>query len=395
MGKFLQTIVTDKEKTISAQQIAAYGHACKLGRKTVQKSLEEFRRLGIIDSNVEMTEYRILSRDGIRVLDAVYQILSYEGMATDLEMLAIHFMEFLNIRPREIKEISRYCLSLNLGSEVDLKILIRIFTTYNLITLIEDGEGGQVYFSLFQNKSVDFDKDINVLLRLVNPIVQEQIDGLVGKIYRIAGLLKENCGVPDEIIQLAANLGLIEVVTVNSAGSGLISADFVMPPSVKIKGMNMDTLEDDIFHNAKLLLSSIRFGEQRSIASRGRIMDPVILMSRLIEDNEVGPCTAIGEDYVVLETEGVIETNKAEHKTGEQYYMSLRRREPAVIVKRLLESGFRETHKNTGATQDIAFPTSFNPPEIFKVVSSSQLNKSTTEARQQLILELRTARHDR
>lgn len=366
-----------------------------MGRKTVQKSLEEFRRLGIIDSNVEMTEYRILSRDGIRVLDAVYQILSYEGMATDLEMLAIHFMEFLNIRPREIKEISRYCLSLNLGSEVDLKILIRIFTTYNLITLIEDGEGGQVYFSLFQNKSVDFDKDINVLLRLVNPIVQEQIDGLVGKIYRIAGLLKENCGVPDEIIQLAANLGLIEVVTVNSAGSGLISADFVMPPSVKIKGMNMDTLEDDIFHNAKLLLSSIRFGEQRSIASRGRIMDPVILMSRLIEDNEVGPCTAIGEDYVVLETEGVIETNKAEHKTGEQYYMSLRRREPAVIVKRLLESGFRETHKNTGATQDIAFPTSFNPPEIFKVVSSSQLNKSTTEARQQLILELRTARHDR
>lgn len=375
--------------------MAAYGHACKLGRRNVQKALSEFKRLGLVDSNVDMTEYRILSRDGIRVLDAVYQIFSHEGMAKNLETLAIHFMEFVNIRPREREEINRFCLSLGLGTEADLKIIFRVFTTYGLITKIEDGQGGEVYFSLFQNKSINFERDIATLLKLVDPAVQENVDKLVNKIYKVAGLLKESCGVPDDIVKLAANLGLVEVVTVNSAGSGMLSADFIMPPSAKSKGEAADTLEDDIFHNAKLLLSSIRFGEQRSIASRGRIMDPIILMTSLIDENEVGPCTAIGEDYIVLETEGVIETNKAEHRPRQQYYMSLRRREPALIVKRLLESGFREPRKTGGITQDLAFPTSFNPPEIFKTLSGTQLTKSTAEARQQLILELRTARHDR
>lgn len=391
-GHFLQTIISDKENTLTAQQVAAYGRACKMGQKKVHEAIGEFKTLGLIDPSVDLTEYRIFSKDKIRVLDAVYQIFLSEGHSTDLEFMSINLMEFMNIRPRSYSELERFLGALGKGNEADLKIILRVFSTYGLINQIEDGNGGSVYYSSLQYRSPEFKKNIGEAIKLVDQKTQEDIDKLISAIHKVAGLLKDSCGVGDDIIDLAANLGLVEIVTVNSVGHGVASADFILPPDANKDSLS-DSLEDDIFHNAKLLLSSIRFGEQKSIASRGRIIDPYVLVDSLIKNNEVGPCTAIGEDYVVLETAGVIETSLATNKPGEQYYMSLRRREPASIVRDLLIKGFRIDRGGRNADAEIAFPTSFNPPEIYRALAGEKLNQATQEARRQLILELRTARH--
>jgi hypothetical protein len=67
-----------------------------------------------------------------------------------------------------------------------------------------------------------------------------------------------------------------------------------------------DPLVDDAFDLAKTLVAALFYGMTQSSAGRGRIGMITALLRRLISGQAVGPATAIGEDYRVLETRGVL-----------------------------------------------------------------------------------------
>src|SRR5208337_4567689 len=92
----------------------------------------------------------------------------------------------------------------------------------------------------------------------------------------------------------------------------------------------------DCFHHAKMLLCCLKYGQLKSQASRGRITDPIWIISALLRGVEVGPCTAIGQDYNVLEKEGVISLRRARDRYGEQYYMRLRKKDVGELAKQVL-----------------------------------------------------------
>jgi hypothetical protein len=92
----------------------------------------------------------------------------------------------------------------------------------------------------------------------------------------------------------------------------------------------------DCFHHAKMLLCCLKYGQMKSMAGRGRIADPVWIINKLLEGAEVGPCTAIGQDYNVLEKEGVISLRRARERYGEQYFMFLRKKEVGELAKQVL-----------------------------------------------------------
>jgi len=72
-----------------------------------------------------------------------------------------------------------------------------------------------------------------------------------------------------------------------------------------------DPLVDDAFDLAKALVAALSYGMTQSHASRGRIEMIGALLRKLINGGSVGPATAIGEDYRVLETKGVIQVMRA------------------------------------------------------------------------------------
>ncbi len=72
-----------------------------------------------------------------------------------------------------------------------------------------------------------------------------------------------------------------------------------------------DPLVDDAFDLAKALVAALTYGMTKSAYARGRITMISRLLGSLINGNEVGPATAIGEDYQALETRGVIRVFKA------------------------------------------------------------------------------------
>ncbi len=97
-----------------------------------------------------------------------------------------------------------------------------------------------------------------------------------------------------------------------------------------------DPMADDAFDLAKALVAALSYGMSQSTAGRGRIQDIGALLRRLTLGDEIGPATAIGEDYRVLETKGVIQVTKGE-RYG--YRMRLLKRDIGEMALQVLTRG--------------------------------------------------------
>lgn len=97
-----------------------------------------------------------------------------------------------------------------------------------------------------------------------------------------------------------------------------------------------DPLADDAFDLAKALVAALTFGMTQSAAGRGRIGSVGALLRSLISGQSVGPATAIGEDYRVLETRGVLRLTKA--KTY-GFTMRLLKKDIGEMALRVLTTG--------------------------------------------------------
>ncbi|HMN15235.1 MAG TPA: hypothetical protein PKD55_23190, partial [Bellilinea sp.] len=83
-------------------------------------------------------------------------------------------------------------------------------------------------------------------------------------------------------------------------------------------------------------LNSIRYGEVYGRRSTGRIMDPIRLLTVLLEKGEIGPATAIGKDYPLVEQAGIV---SVETTASGLYVMRPRKRDVIETVVDILEHG--------------------------------------------------------
>lgn len=91
---------------------------------------------------------------------------------------------------------------------------------------------------------------------------------------------------------------------VNVVSNPLGDSAFVTCPQAFHKFIN--PMVDDAFDLAKALVAALTYGMTQSGAGRGKITMIRALLNKLISGGTVGPATAIGEDYKILEHKGVI-----------------------------------------------------------------------------------------
>jgi hypothetical protein len=147
----------------------------------------------------------------------------------------------------------------------------------------------------------------------------------------------------DQLFEKLHSAGFYDVNTVsNDSGEHA----FVTAPSAFHKFV--DPMVDDAFDLAKALVAALTYGIAKSSASRGRIHSPSLLLGKLVSGREIGPTTAIGQDYRVLEMRRVIKTRHAEKG---MYFMRLLKKDIGQIAQQVLTQG--------GATDQVlgAFPT--------------------------------------
>ncbi|WJJ99750.1 hypothetical protein [Elizabethkingia anophelis] len=98
-----------------------------------------------------------------------------------------------------------------------------------------------------------------------------------------------------------------------------------------------DPFEEDALDLAKAFVSSLYYGMNYSSQGRGKITMLRALLKKLVNGHEVGPATAIGEDYKILELKRVIELRQKLDTS--QYYMKLLKRDVGELALKVLEYG--------------------------------------------------------
>jgi len=126
----------------------------------------------------------------------------------------------------------------------------------------------------------------------------------------------------------------IGMFDVNVVGNESGRSYFVTRPAAFSKFT--DSLADDALDLAKALVASLTYGMTISSYYRGRIQAISLLMEKLIRGGEVGPATAIGNDYQALEYKGVLKIRP--HDNG-RFSMRLLKPEVGKLALSVIQHG--------------------------------------------------------
>ena len=130
-------------------------------------------------------------------------------------------------------------------------------------------------------------------------------------------------------------IGMFDVNTVENSSDAI---QYVTRPQAF--GKFGDPFVEDALDNAKAFVACLTYGMTRRSSSEGRISMLSALLGRLNAGIEVGPATAIGEDYEVLEMKGVVSLR---HAFGSRYFMKLLKPEVGKLALKVLTDGDAST----------------------------------------------------
>lgn len=191
----------------------------------------------------------------------------------------------------------------------------------------------------------------------------------------------------EEILQkpLFEKLRAAGVYDINHVANSNGEFGFITRPSAFHK-FN-DPLADDAFDLAKALVAALSYGMTQSPSGRGKIGMLRQLLSKLNAGLEIGPATAIGEDYRVLEMKNVIRC-----RPGPKYghFMRLVKIDIGEMALEVLTEG----EAASVSALDRPLPgsmTGYSGPEVTR--SSFRQKKQTAESRrmtQDVLQALRT-----
>ena len=186
--------------------------------------------------------------------------------------------------------------------------------------------------------------------------------------------VKSNPGVPlppgtdQNVLQVLVHAGLIDHSGIKVRGATRMREFPTIPHlwGVFESGTDKTDFDKDGIDDAKLFLNSIRYGEHYSPSGRGKINEPAILVDRLIRRGEVGPATAIGTDYPLPLSRGIVSIVESRINPG-RFHMQLRKKEVAQSVLEILQQG--TVLRNHGETADELWGTSgqYQAPETLRI----------------------------
>lgn len=384
-GSLLITLSGDITEQLDYRKVKAHARNCGIGGHELQAYVQILNTYGCLDWEASGNTYEVLAFSRQRVLATTSDILSGLSLS-GFERVLPGLLEFCLLRPRLLSEVKEY-LSEPLPEE-EASHVIELVSSFGILGTVETpDEQEKLYFNRYQFG--DKAKDIGKALLMLSEERREELDTAIETVARRPGMPLDDLTTTAATKNLAVGFGLLDVSEVSSP-TGIVkfvTSARLAPPSV---GSQTSHLEDDVFHHAKMLLSSFRYGQLRSTVSRGRIMDPAFLVDRLLSTGEIGPCTAIGQDYVTLEASGVIRTVPAKHKSGNQFSMELRRREPAQIVLDLFESGVSDTIAAKSVPQALQLPLDYTGPEAPGAAAYRRVVHQDTASMRAFMEELRT-----
>jgi hypothetical protein len=245
-----------------------------------------------------------------------------------------------------------------LGTEEVIKRAVGLAKEYKIVSVLEGpGVAEPVLYSplIWGDKIAKAGKALSHL----GADRREALLGMVEMVRKYQGMplvpavaWSKKQGEPD-LIDFAVGVGLLDktqIVTGNDRSREFLTTPHLYGELAAMQGK-------DVCDRIRLFLDSIRHGEHYGEWYTGRIADPTRLLSKLIDSGEIGPCTAIGRDYQLVEKSGVVNVRPSSLRRG-QFIMELVQEDTVRLVRDILlqkESYSMGTSAVTGACNQTDF----------------------------------------
>lgn len=212
--------------------------------------------------------------------------------------------------------------------------------------------------------------------------------------------VKSKPGVPlphsadKQTLRILIHAGLIDYSAIRVGGSA-VSKEFPTIPhlwGVFETATSGTQLDKDLVDDAKLFLNSIRYGQFYSPPTRGQIRDPVVLVDRLVHRGEVGPASAIGSDYPLPLSRGIVSIVESRLYPG-RYHMQLRKEDVARSVLEILAQGTVVGKGHDSAEELLSTTGQYQAPESLRI--ARKLPTKLQSVTDELAFELRSHRKNR
>jgi hypothetical protein len=246
---------------------------------------------------------------------------------------------------------------------------------------IENVSGNHFYFNgnLFRRGDI---AKTNAILSSLSPDDERHVIEL-SNCLKASGCIAKSEAIVLLGDQLYSKMSSIGFIDENSIGNESGTFSFITRPAAFTKFTN--SVVDDAFDLAKAFVTSLTYGIISSPHGRGRIKMVEALMQKLIDGSWVGPATAIGQDYKVLEMKGVIKVKSA---GGGLFCMRLLKKEVGKLALLVITEG--EVIGAPLLELPSVSATKYLGPETNRTVIRKRQTEPLKQGVAQLLSELRT-----
>jgi hypothetical protein len=306
-----------------------------------------------------------------------------ESEPSPAEQAVVALAEQASVSPLDYAHAREYVGDTFKLSDDDASDLLSQTEEIGFVDAEEVEPGRKLYFNgnIFRR---DGAKKVEAVLGSLTPEDQTRVN-------QMEQLLRQNgCATMAEVDgiltkDLFSKLQSIAMYDVNEVSNDMESVMYVTRPAAF--GKFGDPFADDALDLAKAFVTCLKYGMTRRDAALGRIAMLQKLMGSLLAGNWVGPATAIGQDYKVLELRRVVEIR---HEAGTMCSMRLLKREVGELALQVLTEGDASEQSLSG------FPGAsvlrYTPPEEKRVKMRRKQNRPSRKAAAKILLSLRTGK---
>lgn len=356
-GRVLSGLAATNQQTLNREQVEALAGTAGVSRRTeLPAVLETLEKSALIDRGAD-GGVSILGATTPTVLEHTSSIFD-RLEPTRYERAAIALAELASAQPQLRDEVAERVGDEFKLSSTEVAEFLGDAETIGFTDFSGD-DSDRLYFNgnLFRGR--ESAANANRLLQSLSDDEGKRLISIREELRKKGVLLLDRCNnvLGQKLMHRCISVGLFDL---NEVANVEETAHFVTAPAAFNKFGSAAV--DDAFDLAKAFVSALAYGINKSRSSRGRISMIDRLLERLIQGHEVGPATAIGEDYRLLELRGVI---RVRNDGRGLYHMSLLKRDIGVLAKAVLTTG--DASGESLGTLPGAAVNMYTPPEAKRV----------------------------
>lgn len=356
-GLFLSSLAaSDEESTLSEKKIKAIAKASNIKKVELDTIKNTLKDAQLIDTS-KNGDITVLSVTTSSVLAHTADLFN-QTSADNFQKASIELSDYTSNTPINESTLKEYIAdNYKLSSTENEKLFSQTeeigFIDYEIV------DGKKLYFNgnLFKKDTID---KTNKVLNSLKPEDVRHVQELDER------LNKEGCVTYDFALNILGEpllnkLQSIAMYDFNEVSNATHSKIFLTKPSSFAKFGN--PFEDDALDLAKAFISSLIYGMKISSYDRGQIRGYSMLyntLKKLLRKERVGPCTAIGQDYQILELKRVIQL---EHSHNGMYYMRLLKFDIGQLALDVLQQGDLAEHTTLEVGLNSTNASIYNGPE--------------------------------